>query len=222
MAEAGALPPAGDRGRGPGESQATKGAGALRPGAVHRLRDPGLRHRGRLGAGRRAGDHLAADLAGDLPDPVRDAHGRARLRQKYPDTRRPYRVPGGMAGAWAAAVITELFVVITAVTLLWPGAINGLFGQSYSVEASWGVSRAFFEWVTLGVRGHGPARGRVLGHRRPERPARAARARQGGTGRVLVGRGAGPGSRAGSRGSRLGRERVAGGQHDSYVTVTGR
>ncbi len=58
-----------------------------------------------------------------------------------------------MAGAWAAAVITELFVVITAVTLLWPGAINGLFGQSYSVEASWGVSRAFFEWVTLGAFG---------------------------------------------------------------------
>jgi len=76
-----------------------------------------------------------------------------RLRQKYPDTRRPYRVPGGMAGAWTAAVITELFVVVTAVTLLWPGAINELFGQSYSVEASWGVSRAFFEWVTLGAFG---------------------------------------------------------------------
>jgi len=43
--------------------------------------------------------------------------------------------------------------VITAVTLLWPGAINALFGQSYSVEASWGVSRAFFEWVTLGAFG---------------------------------------------------------------------
>jgi glutamate:GABA antiporter len=76
-----------------------------------------------------------------------------RLRQMYPDVRRPYRVPGGMAGAWAAAIITELFVVITAVTLLWPGAINGLFGQSYSVEASWGVSRAFFEWATLGAFG---------------------------------------------------------------------
>jgi glutamate:GABA antiporter len=74
-----------------------------------------------------------------------------RLRQLYPETNRPYRVPGGMTGAWAAAIITEAFVVITAVTLLWPGAINALFGQSYSVEASWGVSRAFFEWVTLGA-----------------------------------------------------------------------
>jgi glutamate:GABA antiporter len=74
-----------------------------------------------------------------------------RLRQLYPEANRPYRVPGGMAGAWAASIITEAFVVITAVTLLWPGAINALFGQSYSVQASWGVSRAFFEWVTLGA-----------------------------------------------------------------------
>jgi glutamate:GABA antiporter len=76
-----------------------------------------------------------------------------RLRQLYPEANRPYRVPGGMAGAWAAAIITEAFVVITAITLLWPGAINALFGQSYSVQAAWGVSRAFFEWVTLGAFG---------------------------------------------------------------------
>ena len=59
-------------------------------------------------------------------------------------------MPGGAVGAWAAVVITELFVVVTVITLVWPGAINAMFGQSYSVEASWGVSRAFFEWTTLG------------------------------------------------------------------------
>jgi len=67
------------------------------------------------------------------------------------DVDRPYRVPGGMAGAWAAAVICELFVVVTAVTLLWPGAINTVFGQSYSMASNWGVSRVFFESVTLGA-----------------------------------------------------------------------
>ena len=72
------------------------------------------------------------------------------LRRRYPDADRPYRVPGGTAGAWAAVVITELFVVVTVITLVWPGAINAMFGQSYSVESSWGVSRAFFEWTTLG------------------------------------------------------------------------
>ena len=74
-----------------------------------------------------------------------------RLRHKHPDVPRPYRVPGGTAGAWIAVLITELFVLVTAVTLLWPGAINALFGQSYSVQSSWGVSRVFFESVTLGA-----------------------------------------------------------------------
>jgi glutamate:GABA antiporter len=72
------------------------------------------------------------------------------LRRRYPDADRPYRVPGGMAGAWAAVVITEFFIVVTVITLLWPGAINAIFGQSYSVQSSWGVSRSFFEWTTLG------------------------------------------------------------------------
>jgi glutamate:GABA antiporter len=72
------------------------------------------------------------------------------LRWKYPNAERPYRVPGGLLGTLAAVVITELFVVVTVITLVWPGAINAMFGQSYSVEASWGVSRTFFEVVTLG------------------------------------------------------------------------
>ena len=59
-------------------------------------------------------------------------------------------MPGGALGAWAAVIITELFVVVTVITLVWPGAINALFGRSYSVESSWGVSRTFFEVVTLG------------------------------------------------------------------------
>jgi amino acid transporter len=72
------------------------------------------------------------------------------LRKKYPDHPRPYKVPGGTVGAWVAVVLTELFVVITAITLLWPGLLNNMLGQSYSIESSWGVSRAYFEEVTLG------------------------------------------------------------------------
>jgi amino acid transporter len=75
------------------------------------------------------------------------------LRRKYPDATRPYIVPGGTAGAWIAVVITELFIIVSAITLLWPGAINALFGQPYSIESSFGVSRVFFESVTLGAFG---------------------------------------------------------------------
>jgi glutamate:GABA antiporter len=75
------------------------------------------------------------------------------LRRKHPDAVRPYRVPFGMAGAWIAAGISELFVIVTAITLLWPGAINAWFGQSYSIESGYGVSRVFFESVTLGAFG---------------------------------------------------------------------
>ncbi len=60
------------------------------------------------------------------------------LRRKYPAAHRPYRMPGGMAGAWIAVGITELFVIVTAITLLWPGAINSWLGESYSIESSYG------------------------------------------------------------------------------------
>ena len=75
------------------------------------------------------------------------------LRHKYPHAHRPYRVPGSTAGAWIAVLLTEAFVVVTAITLLWPGAINSVFGQPYSIKSSLGMSRVFFESTTLGVFG---------------------------------------------------------------------
>ncbi len=75
------------------------------------------------------------------------------LRRKYPDRARPYRVPGGVVGAWVSVILSELFVVLAGVTLLWPGLIDSLFGHSYSVQSSWGVSRGYFETVTLGTFG---------------------------------------------------------------------
>ena len=72
------------------------------------------------------------------------------LRRRYPDADRPYRVPGGQAGAWVAVIVTEAFVIVTVVTLAWPGAFNALFGEPYSIGSAHGVSRAYFEAVTLG------------------------------------------------------------------------
>ncbi len=75
------------------------------------------------------------------------------LRRRYPDVPRPYRVPGGAAGAWISVVLIEAFTIITGITLLWPGLIDVMLGQHYSIQSSFGVSRTFFEAVTLGTFG---------------------------------------------------------------------
>ena len=77
------------------------------------------------------------------------------LRRRYPDAPRPYRVPGGIAGCWVCAILSELFVVVTGVTLLWPGLIDSWFGQTFNLQDYLGltVSRAFFETATLGTFG---------------------------------------------------------------------
>jgi len=75
------------------------------------------------------------------------------LRRKYPNRKRPYRVPGGEIGLWICVISTEFVIIVTTISLLWPGLIDGLLGQKYSIVDSWGTSRLFFEGVTLGTFG---------------------------------------------------------------------
>jgi amino acid transporter len=72
------------------------------------------------------------------------------LRKKYPDRNRPYKVPGGMAGVWVCVIATEIMIVLTTVTLLWPGLLEKILGKPFSIVDYWGTSRVFFETVTLG------------------------------------------------------------------------
>jgi amino acid transporter len=72
------------------------------------------------------------------------------LRKKYPDRKRPYSVPGGTVGVWVCVIATEIMIVLTTVTLLWPGLLDNLLGQPFSIMDYWGTSRVFFETVTLG------------------------------------------------------------------------
>lgn len=44
-----------------------------------------------------------------------------KLRLSHPHVPRPYRVPGGMAGAIVAAVLTTAFALLATLALLWPG-----------------------------------------------------------------------------------------------------
>ncbi len=75
------------------------------------------------------------------------------LRRKYPDHKRPYRVPGGAVGLWLAVIGAEAIIVITTITLVWPGLLDNLLGQSYDITYWWGVSRVYFESVTMGILG---------------------------------------------------------------------
>jgi amino acid transporter len=75
------------------------------------------------------------------------------LRKKYPDHPRPYRIPGGTLGVWLAVLAAEFVIVLTTISLVWPGLLDNLFGRSYSIQDNWGTSRVFFESVTLGTLG---------------------------------------------------------------------
>ncbi len=57
-----------------------------------------------------------------------------RLRYKYPDAPRPYRVPGGLGGAWFCGVITTFWALLATVVLLWPGFGTGWFGTGGNPE----------------------------------------------------------------------------------------
>jgi amino acid transporter len=72
------------------------------------------------------------------------------LRRKYPDHHRPFRVPGGTVGVWVCVILSEAIIILTAITLLWPGLLDRMLGRSYDIQYNWGVSRGFFEAVTLG------------------------------------------------------------------------
>jgi amino acid transporter len=75
------------------------------------------------------------------------------LRKKYPDHHRPFRVPGGPVVLWLCVIGAEAIILITTITLLWPGLLDNMLGQSFSIMDYWGVSRVYFETVTLGIVG---------------------------------------------------------------------
>jgi amino acid transporter len=74
-----------------------------------------------------------------------------RLRKKYPDVPRPYRVPGGDSGALAVSAITTFFAVLASVALIWPGFGIGWFGTGGSADDSLatGFTRWQFEWTQI-------------------------------------------------------------------------
>jgi amino acid transporter len=68
-----------------------------------------------------------------------------KLRYSHPHVPRPYRVPGGMAGAWAVSILTTGWAMLATIALLYPGfgtsdpdsaLPEGFEGQRGAFEAS--------------------------------------------------------------------------------------
>jgi glutamate:GABA antiporter len=68
-----------------------------------------------------------------------------RLRYTHPHVPRPYKVPGGMAGAWAVSILTTGWAALATIALLFPGfgtahpdesLPEGFEGQRAAFEAS--------------------------------------------------------------------------------------
>lgn len=64
-----------------------------------------------------------------------------RLRYKYPQVHRPYKVPGGILGAWIVTILPLTFAVIASVFILWPSSVPT------------GISRSTYEWTQFAVLG---------------------------------------------------------------------
>jgi amino acid transporter len=60
----------------------------------------------------------------------------SKLRKSHPHVERPYRVPGGRAGAVIASWITFAWAAFATVVLLWPGFGVGWFGTSGNANDS--------------------------------------------------------------------------------------
>ncbi len=71
------------------------------------------------------------------------------LRNKYPNAPRPYKVPGGMVGAWIVMLLCWVYVVAATVFSLWPGLFTATV-----LSANAGLDRAPFEisvFVTMAI-----------------------------------------------------------------------
>ncbi|QTF73268.1 APC family permease [Arthrobacter woluwensis] len=95
-----------------------------------------------------------------------------RLRRKYPDAPRPFKVPVPDAVFRLMGLLCTGWILIGSWVAVFPGVLEGVFGIAYDFEKTWGVSQGTFEAFALGTLGCILALGAV-GYLRG-RPVRAA------------------------------------------------
>ena len=79
------------------------------------------------------------------------------LRRRYPNARRPYRVPGGMLGVAVIVILTEGYAVLATIFSLWPNICSVSDGSCFGPSATGpylGLDRLPYELtvlVTVGI-----------------------------------------------------------------------
>jgi len=78
------------------------------------------------------------------------------LRYKYPDVRRPYRVPGGMVGAWIVALLPFAYAAVGSYFILLPATISvsGINRTAYIVTQFAALAVIFLLAIVFYVWGH--------------------------------------------------------------------
>jgi len=74
-----------------------------------------------------------------------------RLRTRYPEVARPFRVPVSDRGFAILGWIAFAWILLGSWVAVFPGTLEPLFGQDYVFEEIWGVSQVTFEAFTLGT-----------------------------------------------------------------------
>lgn len=74
-----------------------------------------------------------------------------RLRTRFPEVPRPFRVPTGNTGFRLLGALCLGWVLLGSWVAVFPGTLEKLFGIDYDFMETWGVSQATFEVFTVGT-----------------------------------------------------------------------
>jgi amino acid transporter len=74
-----------------------------------------------------------------------------RLRTRFPEVPRPFRVPTGNTGFRLLGGLCFAWVLLGSWVAVFPGTLEQLFGIDYDFVETWGVSQATFELFTVGT-----------------------------------------------------------------------
>lgn len=74
-----------------------------------------------------------------------------RLRTKYPDVERPFKVPVSDTGFKVLGGVCFAWILLGSWVAVFPGTLESLLGIDYDFQETWGVSHLTFELFALGT-----------------------------------------------------------------------